>query len=119
MLDWLNLEEDEDGKIKDKEYKPTEVYWFYGPTGSGKSLSVKKLIGNELKNKTTTKDKISIIHKIENGFAIGSISNETDILVLDEFRGSSMKFSDLLALIDGCSINIKGGKQWIHAKKYI
>ena len=50
-------------------------------------------------------------------FAIGSISSETDILVLDEFRGSSMKFSDLLALIDGCSINIKGGKQWIHAKK--
>ena len=30
VLDWLNLEEDEDGNIKDKEYKPTEVYWFYG-----------------------------------------------------------------------------------------
>lgn len=51
---------------------------------------------------------------MENNFAIGTIARyETKLLILDEFRGSSMKLSDLLMLIDGCSINVKKGKQWI------
>lgn len=117
VLDWLNVEEDENGEIKETQYIPTEVHWYYGETGVGKSKLVKELITSDLKSKTVDKKNISIIHKIENGFAIGSISCNTDILVLDEFRGSSMRFSDLLALIDGCSLNVKGGKQWIKAKK--
>lgn len=117
ILDWLNVAEDEDGNIIDKEYVEAEVHWYYGSTGTGKSRTVKELIRQDLKSKQVTKQNITIIHKIENGFAIGSISDKTDILVLDEFRGSCMKFSDLLSLIDGCSINVKGGKQWIKAKK--
>lgn len=117
VLDWLNVEEDDKGNIKEKEYVPTEVHWYFGSTGTGKTRTVKELIKKELIEKTVLKQNISIIHKIENGFAIGSITDKTDILLLDEFRGSSMKFSDLLALIDGCSINVKGGKQWIKAKK--
>lgn len=117
ILDWLNVDEDENGDIIEKEYVPTEVYWLYGTTGSGKTRTVKEIIRNELKEKRVKKENISIIHKFENGFAIGSISDKTEILLLDEFRGSSMKLSDLLMLIDGCSINVKGSKIWIKAKK--
>lgn len=117
ILEWLNVEEDEEGQIKEKEYKPAEVYWFFGPTGTGKSRTVKEMVKEELMKKSVKKENISIINKMENGFAIGTIANKTDILILDEFRGSSMRFSDLLALIDGSSINVKGGKKWVKAKK--
>lgn len=117
VLSWLNLTKDENDNIIDDEYKPTEVFWYYGPTGCGKTREVKKLVSDDVKKNLCKTENISIIHKIENGFAIGSISDKTDVLILDEFRGSSMKMSDLLALIDGCSINIKGGKQYIKAKK--
>lgn len=117
VLSWLNLTKDADNNIVDDTYKPTEVFWYYGPTGSGKTREVKQLIASDVKKNSCNTSNISIIHKMENGFAIGTIADKTDILILDEFRGSSMKFSDLLALIDGCSINIKGGKQWIKAKK--
>ena len=117
VLSWLNLDKDENGNYIETEYKPTEVHWYFGPTGCGKTLTAKREIIKMIKNGEVKEDSVSLIHKIENGFAIGSISSHTDVLLLDEFRGSSMKFSDLLALIDGCSINVKGGKQWIKAKK--
>lgn len=117
VMDWLNLKKDENDQIVEDEYKPAEVYWFFGPTGCGKTREVKRLVASDVKSGLCAPQNISIIHKMENGFAIGSISDKTDILILDEFRGSSMKFSDLLALIDGCSINVKGGKQWMKAKK--
>lgn len=117
VLSWLNLTKDADNNIIEDTYKPTEVYWYYGPTGCGKTREIKKLVGDDVKNNICKTESISIIHKIENGFAIGTISDKTEVLILDEFRGSSMKYSDLLALIDGCSINIKGGKQYIKAKK--
>lgn len=113
VMDWLNLKEDEDGKIVDKEYKPAEVHWFSGSTGTGKTLSVKQTVGEMVKSGAVKKDEVSIIAKMENGFAIGTIQPKTRVLILDEFRGCSMKFSDLLALIDGTSINVKGGKQWM------
>lgn len=115
ILEWLNVKK-EDNTYIEKKYSPTIVHWFYGPTGCGKTRKVKQIISNYLiKGKITEKD-ISIINKIENGFAIGNINENTKVLVLDEFRGSSMKYSDLLSLIDGCNINIKGGKIFIKAK---
>lgn len=117
ILSWLDLSIDDNGEFIDNEYKPAEVYWYCGSTGTGKSRNVKSVVRDILKNKQYELRNISIIHKIENGFAIGTIRDKTKVLILDEFRGSSMKFSDLLALIDGCSINVKGGKQWIKADK--
>lgn len=115
VLEWLNVKK-EDDKYSINEYKPTEVHWYFGPTGCGKTRTVKEEISKMLINGNIDESNISIIHKIENGFAIGTLNKDTHVLILDEFRGSSMKYSDLLALIDGCSINIKGGKHWIKAK---
>lgn len=47
VLDWLGLKRDENGKIKKKEYKPTKVFWFFGPTGTGKSRRVKEIISEK------------------------------------------------------------------------
>lgn len=115
ILEWFNRKK-EDDKIIKKEYIPTEVHWYFGPTGCGKTRTVKEIVGQMLDDGKIDESNISIIHKMENGFAIGTLNRDTHILILDEFRGSSMKFSDLLALIDGCSINVKGGKHWIKAK---
>lgn len=115
-LERVGLIEDEDGNFHDKPYEPTKVLWLYGHTGAGKTRRVNELLREEIKSRRVTKDKISFVDEIENGFFIGSIRDETEILVLDEFRGSTIKFKNLLKLIDGCMVNVKGGQKWIKAK---
>ena len=114
-LDWLNLTQDEDGNIKDKEYIPTRVHWFFGPTGTGKSRTVKKVVGDKVKKGVIKPDEITIINCFTSaGFAIGMINYKSKILILDEFRGDCIKFSELLKIIDGTTINIKGSEVYLH-----
>ena len=115
VLDWFNLTEDEEGNIKDKDYKPTKVYWFFGPTGTGKSRTIKKVVGDKIKKGIIKKDEITIINCFtSSGFAVGMINYNSKILILDEFRGDSLKFSELLKIIDGTTINIKGSQIYLH-----
>lgn len=113
VLEWAEVEEDENGDIIDKEHKEATVYWYYGPTGTGKTRSVRAILKKVLKDKSINKKNVTIITKIENGFAIGTVANETKLLILDEFRGSSMKLHELLNLINGCNVSIKGSQVWI------
>lgn len=115
VMDWLNLTEDENGNIKKKEYKPTKVYWFFGPTGTGKSRRVKDIISEKLINKVIKPDEITIINCFtSSGFAIGMINYKSKILILDEFRGDNIKFNELLKIIDGTTINVKGSEMYLH-----
>lgn len=116
MLDWLGLEED-NGEYKIKEYKPPKVYWFYGPTQKGKTYEVKKIIRNKIINKEITKSQISRIDDFKGGFAVGDLNLNSKILIIDEFRGDKLKLGQLLQIIDGCNINIKGSKIYIHAEE--
>lgn len=114
-LDWLNLTRDEEGNIIDKAYIPTRVHWFFGPTGTGKSRTVKKVVGDKVKKGEIKPDEITIINCFtSNGFAIGMINFKSKILILDEFRGDSIKFNELLKIIDGTTINIKGSEMYLH-----
>ena len=114
-MDWLGLEKDEEGNFIDKPFKPTAVHWFYGPTGSGKTRLIKKLVGEKVKKGDVLISEISIINKFsQSGFAIGAIKPNSKIVILDEFRGSSVKFSELLQIIDGEKINIKGSQIYLH-----
>lgn len=118
VLDWLNLTEDEEGNIKEKEYKPTKVYWFFGPTGTGKSRRVKDIVKKKLINKVIKKDEITIINCFtSSGFAVGMINYNSKILILDEFRGDFLKFSELLKIIDGTTINVKGSEVYLHLEE--
>lgn len=115
VLDWLGLEENEDGEIKKKEYKKTVVHWFFGPTGAGKSRLIKQILSDRILKGELKASEISIIDKFSaSGFAIGTIKPNSKILVLDEFRGSTVKFSELLQIIDGKNIEIKGSKIYLH-----
>lgn len=115
VLDWLGLEENEDGEIQKKEYKKTVVHWFFGPTGVGKSKLIKQILSERILKGELKASEISIIDKFSaSGFAIGAIKPDSKILVIDEFRGSTVKFSELLQIIDGKNIEIKGSKIYLH-----
>lgn len=115
VLDWLGLKRDEEGKIQKKEYKPTKVFWFFGPTGTGKSRKVKEIVSEKIINNVIKEDEITIINCFTNGgFAIGMINYNSKILILDEFRADCIKFNELLKIIDGTTINIKGSEMYLH-----
>lgn len=115
VLDWLNLKQDEEGNIQKKEYKPTKVFWFFGPTGTGKSRKVKEIISEKVINKIIKPDEITIVNCFtSSGFAIGMINYNSKILILDEFRADCIKFNELLKIIDGTTINIKGSEMYLH-----
>lgn len=81
--------------FKKKEYKPTKLYWYFGPTGTGKSRRVKEIISEKIINKVIQPDEITIINCFTNsGFAIGMIHYKSKILILDEFRGDNIKFNE-------------------------
>ena len=42
------------------------------------------------------------------------INYNSKILILDEFRGDFLKFSELLKIIDGTTINVKGSEIYLH-----
>lgn len=117
MLDWLGLKENENGEIEKKEYKPTIVHWFFGPTGKGKTYEVKKILSSRILNNELKPDDITRIDNFKGDFAIGDLNVESKIVIIDEFRGDKLKLGELLQLIDGCNVNIKGSKLYIHAEE--
>lgn len=116
VMERLHLRRDENGEIERVPEDRAEVEWHYGPPGAGKSLEVEKTIEQLLREDKVKEENISYIDEIQNGFFIGDIAEKTDVLVIDDFRGSDMKYSHLLKLFDGRCVSIKGGHRWIKAK---
>lgn len=121
--EWCNWKYNEEKKryVEKKEYNPPKVYWFFGDSGTGKTLAAKRL-QLELQDAEDINwdiNRITRISGFENNFALGKIADETDILFLDEFRGDWMKYYKLLALIDGDYVNKKGTQVYIKAKYII
>lgn len=118
ILDRLKCIQNENGEyVKDQEkVKGADVKWFYGPAGSGKSKRVEEEIMKLLNEKKCEITNISVVDEIANDFFIGDIAETTDVLWLDDFRGSDMKYNKLLKLIDGRNVNVKGGKKFIKPK---
>ena len=108
ILNWVGLEKTEDQYIEKKYEKPI-VHWFSGETGAGKTLAAKQMIAERIKEGYDP-NKVGIIDGIKNDFMIGDIDDKVEILVIDEFRGDMLKLHDLLKVIDGSIVNIKGSK---------
>ena len=97
----INTEEDNMMDVEDI-YKPeVKVYYFYGPSGIGKSKNAVDLI----KKYGTKFDEL----KYENGFWLGYGGSE--IAFYDDWRDSHMKASEFINFIDYYihNMNVKGG----------
>ncbi len=117
-LDWLGLQQDAEGNLSKKPYKKTIVHWFYGPTGTGKTRLVKELVADKVLKNVVRPCEISIIDKFsQSGFAIGAIKQNAKILIMDEFRGSTLTMHELLQIIDGKNIDIKGTHIYLHVEE--
>lgn len=117
-LDWLGLQQDAEGNLSKKEYKPTAVHWFYGPTGTGKTRLVKEIVADRVLKGVVKPCEITIIDSFsQSGFAIGAIKPNSKIVIMDEFRGSTLKMSELIQIINGKHINIKGAKIYLHVEE--
>lgn len=90
-----------------KRIKPS-VHWYYGETGTGKSKAAMAISSDD---ETYIKDHTKWWDGIDN--------HET--VVLDDFRASQMKFSDLLRLLDWnpYRCEIKGGFRWLKCKNIV
>lgn len=95
-----------------------KVYWYYGPAGSGKTRTVEDEIIRLYNARECSLHTVSTVDKITqpNNFFQGNIQEFTDVLVIDDFRGSMLKYDELLKLLDGSTVNIKGGQKFIKAK---
>lgn len=117
-LDWLGLQQDAEGNITKKEYKKTIVHWFYGPTGTGKTRLVKEIVADRILKNIVKPEEITIINKFtDSGFAIGAIKPNSKIIIMDEFRGSTLKMYELLQIIDGEHISVKGSQIYLHVEE--
>lgn len=94
--------------LEPKKREKPKVYWYYGSTGTGKTKSAMEMSSSE---ETYIKDHTKWWDGIDN--------HET--VILDDFRASQMKFSDLLRLLDWnpYRCEIKGGFRWLKCKNII
>jgi len=66
------------------------IYWFYGPTGCGKTYAAMELV-----NMDTTR-----VHKKNNSLDYWQLYHGQELIILDDFRPNLCKFTDLLGLLD-------------------
>lgn len=86
---------------------PPEVHYIYGKTGTGKSLTADRILPDA--------DHVNC----KNDFWIGY--NGSKNIILNDLRGSDLKFSELLKLLDRHPyvMNIKGGQIHCQAERII
>lgn len=90
--------------------KDVKVYYIQGPSGIGKTETMKQIIRD---NKEIYGTKLNMI-KYENGFYLGvNPSGNAKICVYDDFRDNHMKASEFINFIDYNKhfMNIKGGSR--------
>lgn len=88
---------------------PPKVYWFWGPTGAGKSRAAWEEHCDGRSNYWVSQGK----------WWCGYL--QQDVVVLDDYRPELMSFRDLLRLLDRYPYQVewKGGKCWINSKVFI
>lgn len=108
---------EETGLYEKKPEERADVEWHYGPAGAGKTKSIEEDLVKKLNDKECTPKTITVVDEIHNGFFVGEIAEKTDVMIIDDFRGSDMRYSHLLKTLDGRNVSIKGGQRFIKAKK--
>lgn len=115
----------EDEKNIDKwlEDRDIKVYWHCGKSGSGKTYSCKNR-ARELRAKGI---KVAVINFDTNGFAHIIGSKDAEMIIINEFRDTQIRFKDFLEILTNEYVyNIKGGhvyfsnlnEIWINSIQY-
>lgn len=93
-----------------RDWKP-HVEWHYGPTGIGKSRYAHGQMPDAF---------VCVVDAVVNGFYFGGYDGEPDV-IFDEFRGSAMKMSLLLAILDRYPLTVRtiGGSMQFQGKRII
>ncbi|MCP4475846.1 MAG: hypothetical protein GY821_15035 [Gammaproteobacteria bacterium] len=82
--------------VPDRDWK-TEIFWFYGPTGTGKSRKAFEITDDPY------------VHNMSNGKWFDGYSGQQDV-IFDDMRKDTFKFHELLRLFDRykMTVEIKG-----------
>lgn len=90
---------------KKRDWKP-EIWWFYGPTGTGKSHKAHQMAGPDAHHQVKT-------IKWWDGY------DAHENVIIDEIRGDFSTYSDILTLLDKYPfrIEVKGGYRQFLGKK--
>lgn len=90
---------------RDKNVKPT-VHWIYGPTGTGKTVKAKEILGEY--------DDCDFV----NNFLIGYTGNKC--VLFDDYRGG-IPLHKLLTMLDygQCTVNVKNGSCFFGAETIV
>ena len=110
ILNMLHCEEDDNGKLVEKEYIPTDVTWIYGSTEEARQNHINDLIEDVIRNssdetirdKTTHVDKITKAGNIKGEFA----EDETTILIIHNLKRANISEQEICRLIDGGCFNL-------------
>lgn len=86
----------------------TEVYWLFGPTGTGKSRTAREICTGDVYTKSEGS-------KWWDGY------DGHEEVIIDDFRDSWWKITDMLRLLDRyeCRVEIKGGMRQFKPKKIV
>lgn len=93
-----------------------KVEWFWGPTRCGKTYHA-KMIGQKYRQEGKM---VLIIKYDKNGFAHTIGTDEAELVILNEWRDSCMKYTDFLEiLVNEHQYNIKGGSEFLPNLKHV
>lgn len=87
-------------------FKKRQVFWYWGPTGTGKTRRAVEEAETMGRNWTMISGDL---RNFMNGY------NGEDAVIIDDIRKGTMRFEQLLRILDGyrLMINVKGGyKEW-------
>lgn len=105
LIDLMKLKNEDDAIREWAKVKEIEVDYFTGDSGSGKTYRAKAITNQYLDEGK----KVAAIDFDVNGFATIIGSRECELLILNEFRDSCMKFNEFLGLLTSeGGVNVKG-----------
>jgi ABC-type dipeptide/oligopeptide/nickel transport system ATPase component len=95
---------------EEKRTEPSEVIWIYGESGSGKTK-----MAHELTDDTRYVKRFTNKNKWFDGYEVNKH------LIIDDFRGSQLDFTEFISILDGCEhrIEYKGGSRQLLAQTIV
>jgi hypothetical protein len=83
--------------------KPIKVFWFHGPTGSGKTWAA----CDEIANLVSQGHRAAEVVMPRNELWFDGIDSMVTVVLMDDFRASNLQYHKLLRLLDGRPLRVE------------